>query len=254
MSTRRNWTREEIMLAFVLYCVIPSGQDTTNNPLIRHLANAIGRTPNSVNMKLQNFKSFDPSYTKDGRKGLSHGSRLDKEVCEEFIDRWDDLVVKACEIKRKLGLSIGNEVEESIERIFVGKDVESTTRHRIGQSFFRRTLLASYNGKCCITGINTHSLLRASHIKPWIKSNDVNEKANPQNGILLNALHDAAFDKGLITITTTYKLIVSKLLLLDENWSTDFFLKYNNLEIRKPNKFMPARDFIEYHNDVVFKG
>jgi len=106
---------------------------------------------------------------------------------------------------------------------------------------------------CCITGINITSLLRASHIKPWTASNDINEKANPQNGLLLNALHDVAFDKGFITITPEYKLLVSSQLPLEDDWG-DFFAQYNGLEIRKPTKFLPAREFIEYHNDVIFKG
>ena len=128
----------------------------------------------------------------------------------------------------------------------------SCVKQRIGQSFFRRALLASYRSTCCITGVNIPSLLRASHIKPWVASNDINEKTNPQNGILLNALHDVAFDKGLITITKDYKVIVSSRFSLGGIWSEDFFTKFNGLEIHKPSKFLPPKEFIEYHNDVIF--
>ena len=255
MDMRRNWDREETMLAFELYCTIPSGQDTANNPLIKSLATAIDRTPNSVKLKLQNFKSYDPSYISDGRVGLSHGSKLDKEICEEFFDNWDDLVVKTYKIKERLGLKTDLTVDsDDAEYTFVARDVLAMSRQRIGQSFFRRTLLASYSNMCCITGINHPLLLRASHIKPWAMSNDINEKANPQNGILLNSLHDVAFDKGLITITPSYKIIVSSQLPFEESWNADFFAKYNGVEIRKPNRFLPAKEFVEYHNDVIFKG
>lgn len=254
-EARQNWTRDETILAFELYCTIPRGKDTVNNPLIKTLAKAIGRTENSVKLKLQNFKSYDPSYVSDGRIGLSHGSKLDKAICEEFLSNWDELVVHVEEIKGKFGL-----VENSVGAldgymdIPFAKEVVVSAKQRIGQSFFRRTLHASYGGTCCITGISLTSLLRASHIKPWSKSNDINEKTNPQNGLLLNALHDVAFDRGLITISTNCKVIVGKSFLSDHDWEIGFFKRYHGHEIRKPSKFFPSKEFIEYHNNEIFRG
>lgn len=60
-----------------------------------------------------------------------------------------------------------------------------------------------------MTGISISELLIASHIKPWKVSNNEDEKTNPRNGLCLNALHDKAFDRGLITIDKNYKIIVS---------------------------------------------
>ena len=251
---RNVWTREETMLAFELYCTIPSGKVTSYHKSIVSLANAIRRTPGSVKLKLQNFKSYDPSYVNDGRVGLAHGSKLDKEICEEFLGNWDELVVKTQEIKNQYGLSDDTGNAESDLVLPTGKEVSISAKQRIGQSFFRRALNASYEGTCCITGINLSDLLRASHIKPWSKSNDANEKTNPQNGLLLNALHDVAFDRGYITISTTYKVIVGTNFIFMHGWELEFFKKYNNCEIRKPNKFLPAKKFIEFHNDVIFRG
>ena len=62
-----KYTREETMLVFELYCTLPKGQDSVNNPQVIALSKAIGRSANSVKLKLQNFKSCDPSYTKNGR-------------------------------------------------------------------------------------------------------------------------------------------------------------------------------------------
>lgn len=56
-SFRRNWTREETILAFELYCTIPAGKVTVQNEQIITLAHAINRTPSSVKLKLQNFKT-----------------------------------------------------------------------------------------------------------------------------------------------------------------------------------------------------
>jgi hypothetical protein len=96
---RNDWSREETMLAFELYCTLPKGQDTVYNPKIIKLSQAIGRTVNSVKLKLQNFKSCDPSYTQDGRVGLSNASKLDKEICNEFFQNWDSLIIETNDIK-----------------------------------------------------------------------------------------------------------------------------------------------------------
>ena len=81
------------------------------------------------------------------------------------------------------------------------------------------------------------------------------ERTNPCNGLCLNALHDKAFDKGLITLDKYYRIIISKRLSeieMDEI-THDWFYSYQNQKICLPNRFLPGRDFIEYHNDVIFK-
>src|SRR5271155_4885876 len=66
---RRDWTREELIVAFNLYCKIPFGRIHIRNPLIIELAKAIGRTPSAVSWKLANFARLDPL-------GLGHLSLL----------------------------------------------------------------------------------------------------------------------------------------------------------------------------------
>ncbi len=96
----------------------------------------------------------------------------------------------------------------------------------------------------------------ASHINPWKDSNEKTERTNLSNGLCLNALHDRAFDKGLITLDKNYHMVISKRLDgvgMDEN-TYDWFYSYANQAIKLPDKFLPGRDFIEYHNDVIFQG
>ncbi|MCL2141693.1 MAG: HNH endonuclease [Methanimicrococcus sp.] len=253
----RKWTRDETILAFELYCTIPSHQVTTQNSQIIQLSNAIERTSNSVKLKLQNFKSYDPSYTQDGRTGLSHGSKLDAEVVREFLQNWDSLVFEANKIKEKYDLGTPPQSEESFEENLIthGYDKQSLQKIRVGQSFFRRTLFSAYGGKCCITGLPIPELLRASHIKPWSKSNDINEKTNPHNGLLLNVLHDIAFDRGYITIGLDNKVIVSdKLSDYTDEFTENALKKYSGGKISLPNKFKPDEQFIEYHNEMIFLG
>ena len=54
------WTREELILAFDLYCRIPFQKTKANNPDVIQLAELLGRSPASVARKLGNFGSFDP--------------------------------------------------------------------------------------------------------------------------------------------------------------------------------------------------
>lgn len=94
----------------------------------------------------------------------------------------------------------------------------------------------------------------ASHIKPWVK--DENNRLNPHNGICLNSIHDRAFDRGLITIGRDYKIIISSRLtdFYTNEFIDDVFKKYDGKEIVISSKFEPSPEFLEYHNDVVFKG
>jgi HNH endonuclease len=69
---------------------------------------------------------------------------------------------------------------------------------RIGQDVFRDALMDYWGGRCPLTGITESALLRASHIVPWSDCND-EQRLDVHNGLLLSALWDAAFDKGLVS-------------------------------------------------------
>lgn len=86
-------------------------------------------------------------------------------------------------------------------------DMEALILARRGQGRFRDDLLDIWKG-CAVTGIRQTQVLRASHIKPWRESNDF-ERLDPNNGLLLNALLDALFDRGLISFNSEGKLLVS---------------------------------------------
>ena len=60
MATNR-WTKEQLKLAFHLYCQLPFGKLDMRTPEVIRLATLIGRTPGAVAMKLSNFASLDPA-------------------------------------------------------------------------------------------------------------------------------------------------------------------------------------------------
>lgn len=250
-----KWTREELILAFNLYCKIPFGTIHIRNPKIISLAKILGRTPSAVSWKLANFARLDPSLQDRNIAGASHGSKLDVEVWDEFVGDWDKL---AFESERLLAERTGKQVEvmteiETVDLPKAGKERETIVKVRVNQSFFRKAVLAAYDFKCCVTGLELPELLNASHIIPWSK--DEANRINPRNGLCLNAIHDRAFDRGLLTITPDLTIKVSKSIKKGKvsNAVQDFLLRYDGLEIHKPTRFLPDAKFLKYHNKNVFR-
>lgn len=244
----RLWTRNELILAIKLYCELPFGKMHAGNPEIIKLAELIGRTPSAVTYKLVNFASFDPSLKSRGIRGMGNTSRLDKEIWNEFYDNWEELSYKSAKLlsslKEKPIETIYNIDESELPK--KGEERMQIVKTRVNQSFFRTTVLASYNYKCCITGLNDPSLLIAGHIVRW--SEDVQNRLNPRNGLCLNALHDRAFENGLITVNSDYKIQISNTLKEKEDEVVkDFFLKYDDKELILPSRFLPDKQFLEKH-------
>jgi putative restriction endonuclease len=249
-----NWTKEETIIAFNVYCKIPFKSSSKTNPIIIKYANIIDRTPSALNMKVGNFGRLDPDLQKQGIVGLTNGSKTEEEVWNEFHGNWDKL---AFESERLIARFQNKTIEENagidLSDIPLGKEREQIVKTRVNQSFFRSAILSSYNQKCCITGLSIPDFLVASHIIPWRE--DEKNRLNPQNGLCLNSIHDRAFAQGFITITTDFKILVSKYFndYTNENAITDLFLKYDKQSIILPDRFFPAKEFLEYHNSQIFK-
>ncbi len=246
---RKNWTREELILAFNLYCRIPFGRIHTKNPEILELASEIGRTPSAVSWKLANFARLDPTLSKRSIKGASHGSKEDIKIWNEFKSNWEQLTFESQALASQAN---DRNTENEIFDFPEGKTKETLVRVRLNQSFFRSAVLAAYQTACCITGINLPELLCASHIVPW--SVDVQNRTNPQNGLCLNAIHDRAFDKGLITVTEDYKVKISRRLRRPGGSSLRILTDFDGTTIQLPSHFLPAPEFLHYHQQHIFQG
>jgi putative restriction endonuclease len=253
--SRNNWTEEEHILAFNLYCKIPFTKINANYPPVRDLARVLGRTDGSVAMKLANFARLDPVLKARNISGLTQGAKGEEEVWNKFNDNWEELVWQSEQI---LARYQNNSIENFAEIIKKdlppeGKERDAIVKIRVNQAFFRKTVLASFNYRCCITGLSIPQLLIASHIIPW--ANNKEHRMNPANGLCLNALHDRAFDKGLITVKPDLTLKISTTFLqkIEKTNLNSFFLPYNERKISLPNKFLPLREFLEYHNSFIFE-
>ena len=252
-----KWTKEQTIVAFNLYCKIPFQKASSNNPDIIKIANIIGRSPNSVKMKIGNFGSFDPELKRKGIVGLANASKLDKEVWDEFHNDWDRLAYESEKLIAKfMNKNIESTEYEELLKIPPGLSKEQLVKTRINQSFFRQSVLSAYNSTCCITGIKIPQVLIASHIIPWSNADDKTEKTNPKNGLCLNSLHDKAFDKGLITITPDFKIKVSQKLfdIQKDDISEKWFGNINGNKIMLPDRFLPAKEYLEYHNTKIYEN
>lgn len=246
---RRNWTREELIVAFNLYCKIPFSKINYRHHLIIKLAEAIQRTPSAVAWKLVNFASLDPSLLKRGIKGATNTGKLDKIIFDEFTNNWDELAYES-EVLLSKFLNEEKIIDEELN-FEEGKEKIQNVKVRVNQSFFRSTVLSSYDFKCCLTGIDIPELLIASHIVPWSK--DKKNRLNPQNGLCLNNLHDKAFDKGFITFDSNFEMVLSNSIKNNKSeYIQKYFLNFEGNSLILPKRFIPDESFLEYHNKNIF--
>lgn len=256
-SNKGHWTPEQLKLAFAFYCQTPFGKLHSKNPQIVELAKLIGRTPSALAMKLVNFASLDPSITGTGRKGLSGASALDREIWDEFHADWERLAVECEQLRQHLLHERGLKAEtpRDADDAFALDDYTGVTRQalvqqRIKQNFFRRAVLASYGGRCCISRVSDARLLVASHIVPWRE--DKANRLNPSNGLCLSTIHDKAFDQYLFTLSDDHRVVLSH----DLKQTTDTFLRevfwtVEDKPIELPERFAPDPTFIARHRMIT---
>jgi|SRR3990172_2338399 len=245
------WSREELILAFELYCKTPFQKTKTSNPEVQQLAELLGRTPASVARKLGNFGAFDPELRKAEITGLTHTSKLDREIWEEFHRNWNGLVWEANQLKQKLG---GKSKRRQILPQPSGPSEKiRTVKQRVHQAFFRAAVLSSYEETCCITGLRIPECLIASHIVPW--SEDERYRTDPTNGLCLSSTFDRLFDAGLITLGDKLEICVAtQLFRMKAETTRELICSYHGRHIMRPRRFLPSAERLCWHRANVFRG
>lgn len=251
-NDRQPWSRNDLILAFDLYCRIPFQRTKATEPRVRELAKLLHRTPASDARKLGNFGAFDPHLAARNISGLTHGSKLDKAVWDEFHADWSGLVERAQQLRQQYMSSTNQD-----SKIQTPPDGPSerivTAKQRLHQSFFREAILSSYNSRCCITGLPVVECLVAGHILPW--SVDERRRADPTNGLCLSATFERLFDAGLLCIEPDYTVCVSpRLHLLRDHAVTTLLLAYHGKQIALPARFPPCLDCLRWHRNHRFKA
>jgi len=230
-----------LLLAINFYCKTTFGKMHSRDPEIVDLAGRLGRSPGALSYKLANFSSIDPTLD---RRGACNVSKLDRTVWEEFFADWDGMMAES---ERRMAQLMGRKTDEMpADEPACGGDTMRQTAGmaRLTQHVFRKMVLSAYGGSCCITGIDHPELLVASHIIPWAQ--DEGKRLNPTNGLCLNALHDRAFDRGLISVDADYRVMVCRGL------DHELIRRYKGQRITLPQRFLPDPGFLEFHRTQVF--
>jgi len=92
------WTRDELILALELYFRDPGARGNARHPETIRLSQELNslaihahpnrgsvfRNPSGIGLELMNFTRFDAVYQARGRRGMTHGSKLQKEIWNTF--------------------------------------------------------------------------------------------------------------------------------------------------------------------------
>ena len=140
---------------------------------------------------------------------------------------------------------------EDAKQIF-GENLEVTTRkrnpylHLIYKNQLKEESFSIYEDEKCMVEQLSYPTLIASHIKPYIKSNE-DEAYDPNNGILLSRNIDSLFDLGYITFKDNGEIIFATHLKQDIK---DFISNYS-----LDNRFINAKrlEYLEYNRNEVFE-
>ncbi|MBN1463164.1 MAG: HNH endonuclease, partial [Paludibacteraceae bacterium] len=141
--------------------------------------------------------------------------------------------------------------EEDAKRIF-GEDLKVVTKvrdpylHRLYKNQLQEECEELYGNPVCVLEKLTYPVLIASHIKPFIESNEI-EAYDPNNGLLLSRTIDSLFDLKYISFTDEGKIIFSKRL------SGDVVEFWKNYTLDKHILNEQRRKYLEYHRQLLTK-
>lgn len=253
MPKRIPWSRDELLVAFRLYCRTPFGRLHRHNPEIIALSRLLGRTPSAVAMKGCNFASLDPVQRERNITALENVSRGDRRLWEAFQRNSEGIAAQAEAAYARLTGQDPPLLGSEFDLPEGPSEVMRTVRTRRVQAFFRAAVMASYEYRCALSDIAIRELLNASHIVPW--KVDIARRGDPRNGIALNALYDRAFDRGLITFDESLRVEVSPRLRVSDapRFHREALLGLEGRRIRLPRRFLPDPTALAYHRNHVFR-
>lgn len=159
-----------------------------------------------------------------------------------FVDYKSDLVsyVMKSEVEQEERISKDKALSEKVKSTLINS--------RIGQGDYRKKLLEEC--PCCpFTMVTDERLLVASHIKPWVLSND-KEKVDSKNGFMFTPTFDRLFDRGFISFEDDKTLIVSP-------WISPMNQKRLGIYTGKIIDKLPLdekrKKYLEFHREYIFK-
>ena len=158
------------------------------------------------------------------------------------------------EIGKKLYLDVLDRLNLASDnrQITENRYAKYVAKHRLGQGGFRVLVTDAYQRRCAITGEKTLPVLQAAHIRPY----SFKGPHDIRNGILLRSDLHTLFDEGYITIDDDYRIDVSDRLHQDYGNGKDYYKYKGKKLLVLPNSRteLPAKEFIDWHNDNIYLG
>lgn len=263
---------EECILALDLYIRLKKQKKSydKNNPQVIKLSeylskNGMSRNPSSIAYKLGNYQYLDPDAKGGWEKGgmttekvwLHYAGRKSEKLERDVNDIREHISYRQSaeyiDFSGSMNLETMDVYETALQSISkIGFNKQYYTFIRVNQDVFRSKVISNFNERCCITGSGGKALLRASHIKPWCKSNQY-EKVDVRNGLCLNPFHDVAFDKGLISISEDLTVMISPTIMdyVNEETYESMFKPYDGKKILSPKEDIEQK-YLKYHRRNVF--
>ena len=118
---------------------------------------------------------------------------------------------------------------------------------RRGQGKFKDNV-CRVERRCRVTGVDRLEHLRASHIKPWRDSNNV-ERLDGENGFLLTPSIDHLFDRGFISFEDNGRLLISP---VSHNESLNRMGVDTNEQVNVGGFTEGQRTFLDFHREFIF--
>lgn len=254
-ADRQSWTHDQLLAAFYLYLQLKPDEIQNSAPAVTRFARLLKKPEHSVGTKLRTFAQLDPVLSHHQLRASDNVTALDTAVWNEFQTDWTRTTLTASDAFESVVGSywseagIGQIGASDAQYLFQeGLTREAIVNVRRNQYLFRSAVLSSHNSTCCISGLRNERLLIASHIVPWAE--DEKNRLNPENGLCLSALHDRAYDQGLLTVLPDYSIRVAPHLIEQrgDSFLSEALLNYDKKMIRLPGRFLPNPEFLRRHS------
>ena len=134
MAQRNLWSDDEMIIVLDLYFKLPFGRLNKNTPEVKALAKLIGRTDNSVALRLVNYAACDPYILSSGRHGMASGRDRCMPYWNQYANDKEGLFLKAEEIRAKLSKTSIEKLLDINPEDFVGKERAVVIKQRVNQT------------------------------------------------------------------------------------------------------------------------
>lgn len=144
-----------------------------------------------------------------------------------------------------------NEPIPAYSKLLLGNEEEVFVRNGL----FKKLIPSVYNQSCAFTGWKVQtasglSLVDACHIKPF----SICKEDNIKNGISLSPNIHRAFDRGMLSVDDSYRILVSNQ-IIEEDTNHYSLKKLKGKKIILPTNelYYPGQEYLSWHRDNCFK-